>query len=594
LRYREEEVSNMKRLTLILALCCLVSLPFINCERKEMEDHTFQQLADEFLEGFYEAHPVWATYIGDHRFDHLTDDYSTEAIQAEILRLRLFGEKIKSIDTLRLNPTNKVDFKILENEINAQLLRYEELRPFERSPVMYSYLIGGSINSLINREYAPLRNRLTAAMYRLRRLPALVRQARGNLKNPPEVQTKTAIRQNRGNINLIKNDLAKVVERLPGWKDTLDHPMKVGIGTLEEYQKFLEEDLLPRSNGEFRLGKKLFEKKLKVTLQSDLSSDEIVKRAEAELVSVRKRMLELAQPLHEKMFPGRQLKEIGKELENVVIKEVLGEIAKDHPKKDELLAVCRQDLTELEEFVREKDLIDLTGINPLEVDWTPEFSRGVAVAGLDSPGPMDKEQKTFYRVSPVPDDWTEEQEKSYLREYNNYMLKDLSIHEAMPGHYVQGYYDNRFPSLLRSIFGNGPFIEGWAVYSERMMVHAGYMDYDPRMELTQLKMYVRAVINSILDAKIHTGDMTKEEAIKLMVEEGFQERSEAEGKWVRASLTSTQLSTYFVGFQQIMDLERAYREKVGEDFSQKEFNQKLLSYGSPPVGFLKEIILEGE
>lgn len=584
----------MNRLILILALCCLVSLPFFNCERKEMEDHTFQQLVDEFLEGFFEAHPVWATYIGDHRYDHLIDDYSTEAVQAEILRLRLFGERIKSIDTLRLNPTNKVDFKILENEINAQLLRYEELRPFERSPVMYSYLIGGSINSLISREYAPLRQRLTAAMYRLRRLPALVRQAKGNLKNPPEVQTRTAIRQNRGNINLIKNDLAKVVERLPGWKDTLDHPMKIGIGTLEDYQTFLEEELLPRSNGEFRLGKKLFEKKLKVTLQSDLSPDEIVKMAEAELVSVRKRMFELAQPLHEKMFPGRQLKETGRELQNVVIKEVLDEIAKDHPKKDELLAVCRQNLKELEEFVREKDLVDLTGINPLEVDWTPEFSRGVAVAGLDSPGPLDKDQKSFYRVSPVPDDWTKEQEESYLREYNHYMLKDLSVHEAMPGHYVQLFYANQFPSMVRSIFGSGPFIEGWAVYSERMMVHAGYMNYDPRMELTQLKMYVRAVINAILDAKIHTGNMSKEEAIKLMVEEGFQERSEAEGKWIRASLTSTQLSTYFVGFQEIMDLERAYREKVGDDFSQKEFNQKLLSYGSPPVRFLREIIMEGE
>ncbi|UCB51537.1 MAG: DUF885 domain-containing protein [Candidatus Zixiibacteriota bacterium] len=584
----------MKRCMLILVLCCLVSLPFFNCERKDMADQKFQQLVDGFLDGFYEAHPVWATYIGDHRYDHLIDDYSSEAVQAEILRLRLFAENIKSIDTLGLNPTNKVDFKILENEINAQLLRYEELRPFEKSPVMYTRLIGASINSLITREYAPLRNRLTAAIYRLKRLPALVRQAKSNLKNPPEVQTRTAIRQNRGNINLIKNDLAKVLERLPGWKDTLDHPMKTGIATLEDYQTFLEEDLLPRSNGEFRLGKKLFEKKLKLTLQSDLSSDEIVKRAEAELASVRKRMFELAQPLHEKMFPGRQLKETGRELETVVIKEVLGEIAKDHPKKDELLAVCRQDLRELQEFVRQKDLIDLAGINQLEVDWTPEFSRGVAVAGLDSPGPLDKDQKSFYRVSPVPDHWTEEQQESFLREYNNYMLIDLSIHEAMPGHYVQGYYDNQFPSLLRSIFGSGVFIEGWAVYAERMMVHAGYMDYDPRMELTQLKMYVRAVINAILDTKIHAGGMTEEEALELMIDEGFQERSEAEGKWVRASLTSTQLSTYFVGFQEIMDLERAYREKVGEDFSQKEFNHKLLSYGSPPVRFLREIILGSE
>ena len=584
----------MKRVMLILGLCCLVSLPFFNCERKEMEDHTFQQLVNEFLDGFYQVHPVWATYIGDHRYDHLIDDYSTEAVQDEILRLRLFAEKMKSIDTLKLNSTNKVDFKILENEIDYQLLRYEELRPFENSPLLYTRLMGSSINSLITRDYAPLRDRLTAAMYRLRRLPAVVRQAKANLKNPSEIQTRTAMRQNKGNINLIKNDLARVLERLPAWKDTLDHPMKIGIGTLEDYQTFLEEDLLPRSTGEFRLGEELFAKKLRLTLHSDLASDEIVRRAEAELARVRKRMFELAQPLHEKMFPGRQLEEAGKELESLVIKEVLGEIAKDHPRKDELLAVCRGDLKELEEFVREKDLIDLTGINPLEVNWTPEFSRGVAVAGLDSPGPLDKDQQSFYRVSPVPDDWTEAQEESYLREYNNYMLKDLSIHEAMPGHYVQLFYANRFPSMIRAIFGSGTFIEGWAVYTERMMVHAGYMDYDPRMELTQLKMYVRAVINAILDAKIHAGEMTKEEAIKMMVEEGFQERSEAEGKWIRACLTSTQLSTYFVGYQEVSDLEKAYREKMGENFSLKEFHHKLLSYGSPPVRFLREIILEGE
>jgi uncharacterized protein (DUF885 family) len=582
----------MNKLILILALCCLVSLSFLNCERKEVENHKFRQLADEFLKGFYQAHPVWATYVGEHTFDRSIDDYSAEAVQAEILRLRFFEDRMKSIDTLKLDSMNKIDYKILKNEIDAQLLRYEELRPFERSPLMYSRLIGGSLNSLITRDYAPLRDRLSAASYRLRALPALVRQAKENLTNPPEIQTKTAIRQNRGNISLIKNDLARVLERLPGWKDTLEHPVTIAIGTLEGFQTFLEEDLLPRSNGDFRLGKKLFGKKLELTLQSDLSPGEIVKRAEAEVVSVRQRMFELAKPLHEKMFPERQLEETGKKLENVVIKEVLDEIARDHPQGDELLAVCRQDLKELERFVREKDLVDLTGINPLEVDWTPEFSRGVAVAGLDSPGPLDKDQKSFYRVSPIPDDWSEEQEESYLREYNNYMLKDLSIHEAMPGHYVQLFYANKFPSLIRSIFGNGVFIEGWAVYTERMMVHAGYMDYDPRMELTQLKMYLRAVINAILDTKIHAGDMTEEEAIRLMVEEGFQERSEAEGKWVRACLTSTQLSTYFVGLQEVLDLERAYRERVGEDFSQKEFNHKLLSYGSPPVKFLKEIILE--
>lgn len=583
----------MRRLNLILVLFCLIHLSLFNCVRKDMEDQKFQQLVDEFLEGFYQAHPVWATHIGMHKYDDLIDDYSTEAIQAEIMRLRFIRKKMESIDTLRLSATSKLDYKILENEIDSQLLRYEELRPYENSPVMYTRLIGSAINSLISREFAPLSERLRKVMWRLKRISILVRQARTNLKNAPEIQTQTAIKQNRGNISLIKDDVVKILQRLPAMKDSLAQPIEMAIEALTGFQEFLEKDFLARSTGDFRLGKKLFEKKLRLTLQSDLPPGEIIRRAETEIVAIRKRMFELARPLHEKMLPGRKPKEEGKELENVVIQEVLDEIAKDHPKKDELLALCRQNLKEQEEFVKEKDLLDLTGINPLEVDWTPEFSRGVAVAGLDSPGPLEKNLKSFYRVSPIPDDWTDEQVESYLREYNNYMLKDLCIHEAMPGHYVQGYYANKFPSILRSIFGNGPFIEGWAVYSEKLMINAGYLNYDPRMELTQLKMYLRAVINPVLDARIHAGDMTKEEAIRLMTEEGFQERSEAEGKWVRASLTSTQLSTYFVGFQEILDLEKAYREKVGENFSQKEFNQKLLSYGSPPVRFLREIILQG-
>lgn len=584
----------MRKFTWVLTFCCLVFLLLCSCERKDtdMEDQKFQRLVDEFLEGFYRVHPVWATHIGEHEYDGTIDDYAEKAIQEEILRLRLFEENMKSIDPSGLNPINRVDFKILQNEISSQLLRYEELRPFHNNPLMYSYTIGGAINSLITRDFAHLSLRLACVSNRLRRLSTFLRQAKGNLKNPPEIYTKTAIKQNQGIINLIKNDLAKVLETQPDMKKNLEQSMTIAVAQLESYQRFLEEELLPRSNGDFRLGKELFEKKLKLTLQSDLSSDEIVRRANEEMVAMRKRMFELAQPLHEKMFPGRNLSEKGRELENRIISEVMDEIARDHPQKDELLAVCRQNLQEQESFVREKNLVDLTGINPLQVDWTPEFSRGVAVAGLDSPGPLDKGLDSYFRVSPIPDDWTQEQEESFLREYNSYMLKELCIHEAMPGHYVQGYYDNQFPSLIRTIFGNGPFIEGWAMYCERMMVNAGYLDYDPRMELTRLKMYMRAVINAILDAGIHAGDMTKEEAIALMTEEGFQEQSEAEGKWVRACLTSTQLSTYFVGLQEILDLEKAYRKKVGENFSQKEFNQELLSHGSPPVRFLKEIILQ--
>jgi uncharacterized protein (DUF885 family) len=578
----------------LLMLSCLVLLTLSTCVRKGAEDQKFKVLVDEFLDGYFKAHPVWATYNGEHKYDGLLDDFSQEAIFAEQNRLKSFLERMETIDTTKLNDTNQVDFKILENEIHSQLLQSEELKPWERSPLMYNYLIGGSINSLITRDFAPWGERLRNVLSRLEKIPRLLEQAKANLESPAEINTQTAIRQNKGNINLIKNELSKVLDKSLGLKDSLIAESQKVIAALEDYQKFLENDLLPRSKGDFRLGKELYDKKLKYTLQSDLPSDEIVRRAEQEFKSVRKRMFDVAQPLHDKFFPTHKHKESGEQLEYVIIKEVLDEIAKDHPKKDELLAVCRQILKDLEGFVREKDLVDLTGINPLEVEWEPEFSRGIAVAGLDAPGPLDKGQQSFYRVSPIPDDWSKEQVESYLREYNNYMLVDLSVHEAMPGHYVQLFYANQFPSLVRIIFGNGAFIEGWAIYCERMMVNAGFMDFDPRYELQQLKMYLRAVINSILDANIHAGDMSEEEAIELMTEKGFQEKSEAEGKWVRACLTSAQLSTYFVGIQEVLDLEKDYKEKMGEKFSQKEFNQKLLSYGSPPTRFLREIILAQE
>ena len=582
------------RISGLLMLSCLVLLTFSNCSRKGAEDQKFKVLVDEFLDGYFKAHPVWATYVGEHKYDGLLDDYSQEAIFAEQSRLTSFLERMETIDTTRLNDTNQVDFKILENEIHSQLLRSEELKPWERGPLMYNYLVGGSINSLITRDFAPWGKRLRDVLSRLKQIPRLLEQAKANLSSPAEINTKTAIRQNKGTINLIKNELPKVLDKSLGLKDSLVAESEKVVSALEDYQEFLEKDLLPRSKGDFRLGKELYQKKLRYTLQSDLPSDEIVRRAEQEVKRVRKRMFDIARPLHEKLFPTRTHKETGEKLEYVIIKEVLDEIAKDHSKKDELLAVCRQILKDLEDFVGEKNLVDLNGINPLEVEWEPEFSRGIAVAGLDAPGPLDKGQKSFYRVSPLPDDWSKEQVESYLREYNNYMLVDLSVHEAMPGHYVQLFYANQFPSLVRAIFGNGAFIEGWAMYCERMIVNAGFMDFDPRYELQRLKMYLRAVINSILDAKIHAGGMTKEEAIKLMTEGGFQERSEAEGKWIRSCLTSTQLSTYFVGIQEILDLEKDYKEKMGERFSQKEFNRKLLSYGSPPTRFLREIILEKE
>lgn len=582
-----------KNISFITPFLFLILLSFssVYSQGKE-EDAKFDTLVTKFFDESFKANPVWATFIGEHRYDGGLNDFSPFAIQEKKDMLGSFLNEFKSIDTTKLSSAKRIDYKIILDQINYQLFDLEVLKDWEKSPLEYNYIIGGSIHSLITRDFAPWEQRLRNVLSRLKQIPRLLQQAKRNLRNPAPIQTETAIKQNKGVISLIRDDLKKVLDNSPSLKDSILEESKKVISALEDYQNFLEKELLPNSKGEWRLGEELYKKKLRFALESDLPYEEVLQRAEREYTNVRKQMYQTALPLHQNFFPEHKHTETGEKLEGIIIREVLDEIAKDHPKKDELLDVCQNILKDLERFVKEKNIIDISKINPLEVQWEPEFSRGVAVGGLDSPGPLDKEQKSFYRVSPLPLDWPENQIESFLREYNNWMLVDLSIHEAIPGHYVQGYYSNLYPSLVRSVFGSGPFVEGWAVFSEKIMVDEGYSDFDPRLKLTQLKMYLRAVINTILDAKLQTGKMTKGEAMKLMIEGGFQEEAEAKGKLIRAKLTSTQLATYFVGFQEVNDLYEDYKKIKGDKFSLKEFNEKLLSYGSPPVKYLREILLK--
>jgi uncharacterized protein (DUF885 family) len=584
---------NKKSLCGFLFSLVLSFLILLSCAGgQSAEDRKFTEIVDRFMDWHFMTSPVSATYDGAHQYDGDLDDFSSQAILKRGEAIRSFVQELNTIDTAQLGFDNKMDFKILKHELEGRLFNLEVLKPWEKSPLTYNYVIGGSIYSLISRDFAPLKQRLGNALSRLRKIPKLLQQAQTNLKNPPEIFTRTVIRQNKGTINLIKNDLIAAAEEVPDLKDSIVAESEKTIAALEDYQNFLEKDLLPRSRGDFRLGEKLYKKKLRFTLDTDLESEEIIRRAEEEFKKVKKEMYETALPLHRELFPGREYEEKGEELENLIIREVLDEIAKEHPQPEELVDVCTEILKDLTQFVGDKDLVDLSGINPLTVDWTPEFSRGVAIAGLASAGPLDKDVQSFYRVSPVPEDWTKEEVESYLREYNSWMLIDLSVHEAMPGHYVQLYYANQCPSLVRAIFGSGSFIEGWAMFSEWMVANQGFKDSDPRLKLMRLKMYLRAVTNSILDAKLHAGKMADEEAMKLMTEGAFQEESEARGKLVRAKLTSTQLSTYFVGFQEVFGLYQDYKKQKGEEFSLKEFNQKLLSHGSPPTKYLREIMLE--
>jgi uncharacterized protein (DUF885 family) len=273
------------------------------------------------------------------------------------------------------------------------------------------------------------------------------------------------------------------------------------------------------------------------------------------------------------------------------IKAALEVAYTERPQRDAVLDTARATLVEATQFVRDKNIVAVPD-EPLEIIVMPEFQQGVSLAYCDSPGPLEAGQKTFYAVSPIPAQWTRAQTDSYLREYNTRSIHNLTIHEAMPGHYLQLAHSNKYPSTLRKVLASGPFIEGWAVYTERVMADQGYMNGDPLMRLIQLKWYLRTIVNAMLDQAVHVDGISRDAAMKLMTESGFQEEREAAAKWTRAQLTSAQLPVYFVGAQEHIALRAEAEQRSGAAFSMREYHDRVLSFGSPPVRFARELLFD--
>jgi uncharacterized protein (DUF885 family) len=423
---------------------------------------------------------------------------------------------------------------------------------------------------------------------RLKEIPVILETAKRTLNNPPLIYTETAIRQNPGAVALIKNELDSYIDQVPFMADQVYPAQAAAVKALQEFGRWLEENLLPRSNGDFRLGEQKFKRKLQFTLNSGFVADQILEMAETDLVESQQALYETALTLVDKYFPGQQ-EEFAQLDQKELCRRVLGRLADDHPSSETVVDFARKTLTEAEDFVRAHDLVTMP-TEPIEIIVMPEFQRGVAIAYCDSPGPFDQNGKTFYAIAPPSSDLSQKLVESRFREDNNYMIRDLTVHEAMPGHYLQAMHANKFkaPTMVRQIFGSGPFVEGWAVYAEQFMAEAGFGG--PEVKMQQLKMWLRVVTNTIIDHKIHAGSMTEEEAVKLMMEEGFQEEQAARGKWIRAQLTSTQLSTYYVGALGIREAVRAYKEKYGDTRTVKQMHDDIIAFGSPPPKDLKPLL----
>jgi uncharacterized protein (DUF885 family) len=550
------------------------------------EDRKFESLASGYIERLLEMNPERATSLGDHRFDHRLSDYSIAGVERQRSLHATYLDSLRALDVTRLSTTNAIDYEILCTQLESMIFQIDTLKEYEWNPLTYN--MGYAIYGLVAREFAPLKDRLMSVEDRLKALPLALEQAKENLKNPPKIYTETAIQQNRGNISLVRDELRSFLDQVPELKSEFAPAQARAVAALEEYGTYLEKELLSRSTGDFRLGDEKFRRKLRYTLESDLTKEEILRRAEEDLKATQNDIYQSAQPLFQEYFPNvrdlRKLKD-----RKYVVKTVLAKLADSRPTNETIVDLARKDLRDCTDFVRSNDLVTVPS-EPVKVVVMPKFQQGVAVAYCDASGPLEKHGETFFAISPTPTDWTSEQTLSFFKEYNDYMLQDLTIHEAMPGHYLQLAHASKFkaPTMVRAIFSSGTFIEGWATYAEQLMVQNGYGS--PEVKMEQLKMRLRLIINAIIDQKIHTEGMTEKEAVDLMMNEGYQEKAEAEGKWRRAILTSTQLSTYLVGNLEINDIRNAYKMKFGTILDVKGFHDRMLSFGSPAPKYVKRLM----
>ncbi len=558
-------------------------------------DHAFADLARNWVDQSMRLSPVGATQTGDHRFDAELDDMSAAGRNAGLAFARATLTALGAIDSAKLSRANQVDAALLSNALRQQIWTTETVEDWAWNPLTYQGIAGGALYTLMAREFAPVPVRLEAATRRMELMPALLGQARSELvpARVPAPHAATYSMQNKGLKSIVGEMIDPHKDQLSGEKRTrLDAAIATYNAAVDEHQAWIDKTLVPAAQGDFRAGAERFDKQLTFTLLSNLSRAEIRRRAEAAVVDVRQKMYEVAR----KALAGRSGAPATSdnpthEQQQAGIRAALDLAAADRPARDKLVQVATDAVEAARRFVQAHDLVTLPD-GPVRVILMPEFQRGFSVAYCDSPGPLDKSLATFYAVSPIPDDWTEEQTTSFLREYNVNGIQDIGVHEAMPGHYVQLFHSNSYPSVLRAILGSGSFIEGWAVYTENMMVEQGFKADNPLYKLTQLKVQLRAIVNAIIDQGIHVDGMTQEQVMKLLTETAFQEEREAAGKWRRAQLSVTQLSTYFVGFSEHMETRAAAQQRKGAAFNLKTYHDGVLAFGSPPMRYARALLLD--
>jgi uncharacterized protein (DUF885 family) len=569
----------------------------------------FSRLADQFVKDSLALSPVTASGAGYHQhpdpktgkpiaLDAQLDDVSPQGMASQQKFYNEWRTRFqKETPVSSLNPQDAADFRLLDDQIALNLLELDQIQNYKHNPTIYVELIGNAIFLPLTQQYASKDVRLSHILSRIDQIPRFLDQAKAQLVDADPIFISTAIEENEGNIDLISS----VADDLPTHlKPQYDRVAPAARQALSAFNDWLKSDLAKRPSGDrtWRLGKNWYDQKFRYVMQTSVTPAQLLADAEADMKTVRAEMLELALPLYQQMFPGQPDDPIlsARDRENKIIGAVLMKISDDHARRDQLIPAVEADLESIKQFIREKKIVALGSRDNLKVIPTPEFERGIySVGGFHSAPPLEPNAEAQYWVTPIDPKTPDDKAESKLREYNNYALKWLTIHEALPGHYVQAEHANDVQPaerrVLRNLFGNGPYVEGWAEYIAQVMMDAGYLDHDPKFRLVMRKIRLRVLSNTILDIRMHTMGMTDEQAMDLMKNEAFQTQAEADGKLTRAKLSSTQLPTYYLGIRQWFALRKKYEAAKGSAFNLEDFHNRALDEGPLPLEYLEKILL---
>ena len=571
----------------------------------------FAKLSEDFIHETLALSPSSASQAGYHQhvdpktgktiaLDALLDDVSPAGIAEQRRVYAEFRERFRKETPLTsLNIEDAADWQLIDDQIALNLLEFDRIQNYKHNPTGYVELLGSALFQPLTDDYAPQDVRLGHILSRVSAIPRFLDQARSELVDADPIFIKVAIEENDGNVDLIQSAIAAAIPAGSKSKAQFDQVAPPAIEALKNFSKWLQDDLAKRKTDRtWRLGKELYAEKFRLVMETPVTPDQVLSEAEAELKKTRAEMLQIALPLHKQYFPDHDdhASLSPQERENKVIGEVLHKISDDRPKRDDLMQTVKDDLVGIRQFIIDKKIVSLKSRDNLKVIPTPPFMRGIySVAGFHGAPPLDPNAEAQYWVTPIDPKTPEASVESKLREYNNYTLQWLSIHEALPGHYIQFEHLNNIQPerrrLLRSLYANGAYVEGWAEYIAQVMMDEGFLNHDPRFRMVMRKIRLRVISNAILDIKMHTMGMTDAQAMELMTEDAFQTQAEAEGKLQRVKLSSTQLPTYYVGLREWLAFRKKYQTAAGANFDLLKFHDRVLDEGPLPVPIVEKLVM---